>query len=634
MSGVVGAAPSPEIELATRTRTLWAGIAGAGRSSLQRPAVIDRLALGAVALQALCLFFLMAPGSWWMDDFENLSMAQHSPLTRAYLSRTVFGHPEPGARLVNWFLVRAFPMQYVVVAALSALAIAATSWMVYRILRLLFEPSVTSVVLAWIAGSTALWLPPAMWWSAGVQLAACVLTSVLACHALVRCYLGSHRLLWAVASGGWLVVGLLFYEQVLFGGLFCAVFLPAAVCRRLRFEDIAKVVRRAWPAYAAIACVCSAYVVIYLRGHYVRRDSHYSTHALVAMLWRSWGHTLTPGMLGGPLHWKYRLGVYGIARSPEWWIVLGQLAVVAVAVAGIRMRGRRSLRGWLLFVPLFVAAQYSIATARLAIGGPAIGDETRYVVDMAPIAALALGLVLLRPRGQGPEPEREPGSRAPTPLGYRPRLVVAGVVVVATSIVFGLSAVPAARTWAYNPSSRYVADLRRSLGQADRAGPWSLYDTLVPETVMHQTYVPYSTIGYVAQLVTDRAVSTNDASRRLLVVDDAGNAVPARFAVARSVRPFCAERGRRMNVVVFATPLESGQWFLDAGYSSSGRTTLDLAIDPGTGRFISATSHAHQLIGSGRIIVNLRTSPVARLRLTTTGPSACLSDVALGRPVP
>src|ERR1700709_1977518 len=121
----------------------------AGVSEKPRPAktaasprrLLDVLALVLAVVQAGLLYRFMSVGYWFLDDFENLELAQSAPLSSDYLQLTVFGHPQPGNRFVNWLLIRAFPMNYQVAVAMVAVGIALTAFTVYRILRNLFPPS-------------------------------------------------------------------------------------------------------------------------------------------------------------------------------------------------------------------------------------------------------------------------------------------------------------------------------------------------------------------------------------------------------------------------------------------------------------------------------------------------------------
>src|SRR5205085_2344332 len=150
------------------------------------------------------LYALIGRGGWYVDDFLNFGLARQLPLDLHYLGLGVFGHLQPGTRLLNWLLYRIAPMNYHLASALVCLAIAFAAWMIYRILRLAFRPSPWHLLITAVAGATGLWVPVAAWWAGGSEIAGCVVGNVLVVHALLRCYLGPRRPLWAVLTAYWL----------------------------------------------------------------------------------------------------------------------------------------------------------------------------------------------------------------------------------------------------------------------------------------------------------------------------------------------------------------------------------------------------------------------------------------------
>jgi hypothetical protein len=600
--------------------------------------LLDRLALALAGLQALALFAFIRVGGWFQDDFQNLEIAQRSQLTRSYLTLTVFGHPQPGNRLINWILIRVAPMNYQAVAALLAIAVAFAAWMVYRILRLLFPASPLHLVLMSMTGATALWLPTEMWWAGGSGVTACVLGGVLSTHATVRCYLArgvAARIGWGLLAGCWLLAGLACYERTLFGGVFAAAFLPMAVCRRIRVRDVALVLRRAWIAYLALAVVGAGYLTYYLSGSFVQQVPGYTRTEVAHYLWIAWSRALVPGLFGGPIGFT-AVGPLSAAGTPLWWLVLTELAMLAVAVLGLRRLGRRSLRGWVLFLPIFVVAQYSIATARLVTHGVRIGTEYRYISDMAPLAVMALAVVLLRPvpGREGPIP---PASTIPagTVPAARRQYALAGTAVLVIWAVFLTSAVPASRRWHTEPGRAYVANLREGIAAADRKGPWSLYTRFVPEEVSLAAYGQYSTTPVVAALVSDGPVRADDPRYPMYTVDDTGRLLPAVFQTTRRATFACSTRAKQQLIAQLPKRLPVDSWTLSLRYSVAEPVTLRFAMSDGT-RFIEATGsfRGFPVSGRGQLTMLLRPSAITSLRLDAAVAGICLSDVRIGRPVP
>jgi hypothetical protein len=608
--------------------------------------LLDRLAIALALLQAALLYRFMSVGSWFLDDFQNLELAQMNPLSRAYLELTVFGHPQPGNRLVNWLLIRAFPMNYQVAAALVAIGIGLTAFTVYRILRNLFPPSPLHLVFASMAGATAMWLPTGQWWAGGSGVTACTLTSVLSCASLVRCYLsdsGRRKVLWGLLAGFWLLAGLMFYERTLFGCLFGALFLPAAVCRRLSPRELLRVLRQAWVGYLSLVVVAVSFLVYYLTGAFVRRQPGYTNAEVAEYLWVAWSRALVPSLFGGSIQTR-SLGPYSTAGTPLWWVVITQLAVLAIAVLGLRRLGWRSLRGWLILLPIFLVAQYSIATARLAGHGPRIGNEFRYISDVAVLAVLALAVVLMRP---GPDPERpnvaagvEPSHRAAGLLSgswrglNRRHLLITGVFLLVTWTVFITSAVPVSRRWSTAPGKTYVPNLQQGIEAADARGPWSLYTTMVPNTLSLTTYGRYSTSPFLARLVSGHEVSVDDLRRPMYVLDRAGHVVPAQFQTRSTVALACSTSIKQQVFAPLTPALGKENWNIRFRYKVAKPSLLRFAVHDGT-RYIEATGsfRGFPVKGSGELTFMLRGTAIKILRLDAQHPGICLTDIRIGRPI-
>ena len=609
--------------------------------------LLDWLAVALVVVQAGLLYGFMSVGYWFLDDFQNLEIAQASPLSSDYLNLTVFGHPQPGNRFVNWLLIRAFGLNYQVAAALVAVGIALTAFTVYRILRNLFPPSPLHLVFTSMAGFTALWLPTGQWWAGGSGVTACSLASALSCASLVRCYLserGGRRLLWGLLAGVWMLAGLLFYERTLFGGLFGALFLLAAACTSLRPQEILRVLRQALPGYLSLTVVAIGFLWYYLTGSFVRKQPGYTGVEVVHYLWVAWSHSLVPGLFGGPLN-SNPLGPESTAGTPLWWLVVTEVALGLIALIGLRRLGWRSLRGWLILLPIFLIAQYSIATARLASHGPRIGNEFRYISDILPLAVLALALVLLRP---GVDAARPAVPVADPPPSHAPRgrlggswrgmshrhLLIGGVVLLVTWTVFLTSAVPISRRWSTAPGRDYMANLRRGIEAADARGPWSLYTTMGPNAVSLTSYGRYSSTPFLARLVSGHEISTDDLRRPMYLVDDAGHLVPARLDIRARVSLPCTT-DRQQLVAPVRPVLDKGFWNVVVRYRVAKPSLLRFAVFDG-GRYVEATGsfRTFPVTGSGELTFMTRATVIQTLRLDARQAGVCLTDIRIGRPLP
>jgi hypothetical protein len=593
--------------------------------------LLDRLALAWSAVSAAVLYVLIGRGSWYADDFLAFGLARQYPLDRKYVEITVFGHPQPGIRVINWLLYRISPMNYPLAAALVCLGFGIMTWLVYRILRLAFRPSPWHLVLTAMVSSTSLWLPVAAWWAAGPEMGGCAGAGVLTVYAMLRCYHGPYRLVWGAMAGAALAAGLACYERTLFGGAFAAWFLLAVTCRSVRLREVLPVLRRAWSGYLALAVVAAGYLSIYLTHNFVRKQPGYTQGQLVHFLWVCWSHTLIPGLFGGTLRTGQNFAV-SYADPPLWWLTACQLALLALVGYGLYRNRLRALLGWLVFGVIFLVGQYLIASARLAIFGVGIGDEFRFVADLLPLLVLTLAITLLRPAALAPVA----GPAAPRwiPRGVfgtdRRHLLGAGAGLLALWLVFLITALPISSRWTGARNVRYLNNLRAGVAELDHRGSWSLYSTYVPGDVVSSSIGYYSQTTAIAALVTGHPVSADDLSKPMYLVDADGHLRRARFRSVASVPDVCSRILQPLS-----RPLGKSLWNVQLNYRVSSPATLRFAIDPGTGRPVEATGLARgfPVSGSGQLAFPLRVSAITGLRLD--GPAgACISEVRIGRPVP
>jgi hypothetical protein len=193
---------------------------------------------------------------------------------------------------------------------------------------------------------------------------------------------------------------------------------------------------------------------------------------------------------------------------------------------------------------------------------------------------------------------------------------MAGAFLAVTTAMVALSAVPAADKWATNPTKIYVANLRRSLAEADRGGRWSLYNTITPSWLMSVHYVPYSSMEYLGQLVTGRPVPINDPTARLLEVNAEGTALPAAFHTVATVPDHCTTRPDETALLPLQRPVDGSTFrFLVLPYTSVEPSWLRLAMNPGTG-FVNADARGKRfpVRGSGTLLVQLHRLPIKQLR--------------------
>lgn len=596
----------------------------------------DRLALLISVLSGLFVFGFTFRGGWFIDDFVDFGIAKESRLNRAYVLRPIYGHPQPGTRILDWLLFRVAPMNYPLVAALSGLGIGFMVWMLYRVLRLTFRPSPWLLVILSLGAFSVVWLPGTEWWAAACETVPCVITSTLMVHALLRCYLGPRRWLWAVLAGGWLGVGLSFFEVTLVGLAFAACFLLSVAARRFSLAEMVRVVRQAWPAYTVLAVVTLVYLAYYKTHQFVASDHGYSTTELVHFFGVSWSSALVPCLFGGPLG-TGPLFAESRAYPPLWWLVLAQLLFVALIGYGIRNLGWRVLLGWAYFMPLYLFASYIIASARLHEYGPAIGREFRYVAGLMPLLILTMALTVLRPSFDRDEPESAAAPVRSEASVDRRRSTGAPVVAVAAVLtIFLVSAVPISRRWTDANNVRYARNLRASVHQLDAVGrPYSVYTTFASADTSSAIDGRYSLVPQLARLLTGRPVSADDLSKPMYVADDSGHLRPAKLAPYALWSGGCTRSFGDAPGYGITHPLQKWSWTVRLRYRVPAGTTLRIRAG---GRFVvqeTTDEHTGFLVsGSGELTFQLRPQPLSVFGFEADHVGACISDVVIGKPVP
>jgi hypothetical protein len=598
---------------------------------------MDRLALAWSVLSALSLYALIGRGGWYVDDFLNFGLAKRYPLDLQYLNLPIFGHPQQATRLVNWLLYRISPMNYQLAAALICLAVGAMTWLLYRILRLAFRPSPWHLVLTAMVSTTGLWAPVSAWWAGGAEIAGCVVASMLIVHALLRCYRGRHRLLWGSLAGFWLLLGLTWYERTLFGAAFAAWFVPAVSCRSVRPRELLAVLRRAWPGYLTLLVVTLGYLRYYLSHHFVQRQPGYNRAELVHFFWVCWSHAMIPGLFGGSLTTGH-LDVLSYAHPPLWWLTVCQLALLALVGYGLYRNRLRAALAWLVFGVFFLTAQYTIATARLAVHHARIGQEFRYLADLLPLLVLTVGITVLRPAELRPATSQSadpaPADAAPGRPGRR-QLLTSGAALAVLVVVYVISALPVSHRWVDSRHVSYVRNLRAAVGELDRHGPWSMYTTYAPGDVTPSGYGHYSQTPELARLITDRPVSADDPSKPMYVATQDGQLKPAALQPIAVVPDVCSSQPEKL-LLDLDQPLPIGLWNLQLHYQVSAPTVLRFAVDPGTGRLVEATGNfrSFPISGSGELTFALRETAIHSLRVDLAAAGVCVSDVRIGIPAP
>ena len=237
-----------------------------------------------------------------MDDFVLVSQAADSKLTPDLLFGIYIDHLMPGAMLITWLITHTVGLAYWPYVLILLIGQAAVSIAFYRLLRLLFRPGWGLLIPLGIFLFTPLTLENTSWWWSGVNVLPMQLAIVLAVGAQVK-YIRTGRRRHLVTLGLSVVLGLIFFEKsVLIAPL---VFLITA-CLFVKggpLRSIGRAAVRYWPSWLVLTAVSGAYVWLYLSRAESMLHAPASVREVLTFLRQIVGHTLIPGLLGGPWRW-------------------------------------------------------------------------------------------------------------------------------------------------------------------------------------------------------------------------------------------------------------------------------------------------------------------------------------------
>src|SRR4029079_19729409 len=118
--------------------------------------------------------------SWFIsDDLENFGLLRQMGLTQSYLRLNIFGHFAPGHRLLDWLVMRWWPLQWAAPALILSAMLLRTAWTLHLILSRVAATQSWPTLLLLPFAASPLVLATAIWWAA-------------AAHSVPSMLLGAH----------------------------------------------------------------------------------------------------------------------------------------------------------------------------------------------------------------------------------------------------------------------------------------------------------------------------------------------------------------------------------------------------------------------------------------------------------
>lgn len=489
-----------------------------------------------VAAQLAFRAWAVYPSWFFADDYRLLHDASRSRLTLGYLLEPFDSQFMPVGRLLVWLVERAGPLSWTATATtslvLQLLAGMACLWMLTE----LFGPRWGVLAPLGLYLSSAMTMPPFMWWASGLNQLPLQMALFASVAGWVR-YL-RHRRPWdLVLVIAAVLFGLLAYVKSL-------ILVPVLVFLALGYfttgpvrNRVVSSVRQYWPAVVAGGLVVGTFV-----GYYTSQVPQLTAPprqgSAAALADRMLASALPAGVTGGPWRWATDNSPAALANPPQvalhvTWVVL------TLVVAYIALTRRRSLRAWALFTLVALADFLLLYLTRFGSLGPSIGLDYRYLADTSCVLALSLGLATMPLLGAAESSETR--STPLLRLRMSPRLMAAGTVLVVLSGL--VSAFRYAHLWhTEHPGADYVRNAQADLGTTVE---FDMADQVVPGSVMPPFLYPDNESERLLSLMSP-LVAFPDASAKLHALTRAGNLRPADLDVAvrsrRGPDPECGWR--------------------------------------------------------------------------------------------
>ncbi len=514
-----------------------------------------------VGLQAILFFAVTARSFFFLDDYIYFNFAQERPFLLRYLLTPVLHvYPAPGDRLASLLLQQFAPMNFAAARAILLVFLVGSTILLRQLVATLARSDRwwTVGLVAPFALSITL-VTAVSWWSAGLPIIPALFFTVVALSAWLRSYTDPKPSLWvgvaviAVAAAGafylkFLLIPLylLFFRLVIFPRL---LGLPGGI-RHLWKERL---------RWIAIATPPAAYVAVFVLSGLAGRSASGGSRPYLEYFTTAWFRAFIPASF-----MNARLD--GSAPSVSPWLIVASSQVLFWGVVGATWRrSSLALRGWALFLFVFVLNAGIVGTDRL----PFFGVEIAYALRYYPEVTLFLPLTLALGLRQGEERRRElawertrSGQAA---IAFMACLYAVSFAIWAPGIVSDSQGVQA-RSWYGN--LRHDIDAVTLDGAAPR-----IVDSVTPAYIMENWMEPIDRVSTVLELASVDVVYNQLSGRTYLVQGD-GHLAQAAF---RPISPLLSNTTTASGVrIVGGGPEQSAGICLRAGGSLLYRPDVDV----------------------------------------------------------
>lgn len=516
------------------------------------------------------------------DDYVYLYRAVTHRLGWDYLLYNYDGQLMPVGFAIAWALAHTAPLSWTAATAVTLGLQAAASLSLLYALRVLFGARWLILIPLVLYLITPLTVPTLGWWAASLNNLPMQIGIPLAIAWHVR-FLRRAKYRYALLAAAAILLAQASYLK---GGIIPVVLLAltsAYFVSGTWDRNVLATLRRHGRVWALYGVLMVLQVAVYL----MRWNSGTRTHLLspkfsqaATFTWRLAGETFLEYAVGGPWRWVAAGVNYGTPRPSVAQVVAGWLVLLALVAISVRYR-RAAHRAWtILFAYVLIADVVPPLLGRMAVIGPIIGYETRYVADAAPLVAI-LGAVAFLPLAG----EKHPYVR-PRPAG--PGLpAVAGLACGAYAVAAVWSVQGYQRLLGDTRGASYVANARQSLRHIPAGA--DVYPRRMPPYVMDPLFADRAqSPDLLAPLVPakDRpALRHREPTEQPLVLDDQGHLKPAKVVGPHSGLPApghaCWETTFGSVQIPMTAKVAPGTWTVQLSYIAAKPSSITADLGDG-----------------------------------------------------
>lgn len=566
------------------------------------------------------------------DDYVYIARAAGHGLDFSYLFQNYNGQFMPLGFAVTWGLTRIAPYDWgdamVVILTLQA----AASLALLRALRTMFGSRWLILVPFTLYAITPMTMPALGWYAAALNslpLQAALAMAVAAHIGYARAHAagetaGRDRRL--IETLGWVAVGMLASPKAavippLLFAITSAYFFTGSWPAAMRAAWL-RYPRMWWWLLRTLAALIVLYALSWISAGPRQDLGGMDGDQVVGFAGRLLGQTFPLYFLGGPWRWVASGENYGTPHPGNGQIALGVLVVAAVIGLSVRYR-RVAYRAWvILFAYVLIADVLPPLLGRMAIIGPIIGFETRYVADAAPLVAILGALAFLPLAG-----EKRPYVR-PLPTGQQ-LPVLAGLACGAYAVAAIWSVHGYGKLLGDTRGAAYVANARRSLSHIPAGA--DVYPRRMPGYVMDPLFAGRAlSPDLLAPLVPRKqraGLQRQRPTEQPLVLDDTGHLKPAKVVGPASGAPApghaCWETTFGSVQIPMNSHIAAGTWTVQLSYLAAAPASV--VVDLGDGHAVVPVSRK-----LGRVYFPI-TGSGDQIKITAPPNSKlCVGDVTVG----